>query len=601
MCSGAFGYYADINLSNRTVTHYEIPSCWQQRHLGGRGIGARILTEELPQKVDPLSAQNILVFATGPFQGTGIAGASRNAVLAVSPVTGSVSDSYAGGFFPHELGQSGFDGLIIRGQSDAPVYILIQSGKVEILDAAELWGRDVLRTDRLLRKKHPGARVATIGVGGENCVQYACILNDVSRAAGRPGFGAVMGSKRLKAVVVAGGKQKTIYDTRRFTQLRAEFSKWLMLDPATQRRGDLGTAKCVLELNQLGILPTKNFQEGVFEGASHISGEEIAKSILVRRNTCFGCPVGCKREVTATFQGQEVLVDYGGMEYETIASFGSMCLVDDLSAIALAGQKCNQYGIDTIATGVAIATAMEATEKGFLGNDGIAWGDGSALVMLIDQIARREGLGRLLSQGMGALEKEWGETFSVHVRGQAVPMHDPRAKKGMGISYATSPRGATHMEGFDDEMFINAKDPTPELGVLGTVDWRGWERKPELCVTYENLMSFTNSLVMCSFVSMSKAIGAYYPYDRILKILEALTGEAIDSREMLDIGDRNYRLLEDLRLIDTHKDDLPPRFKTPLPSGPCAGERITDEALQRAIAAYRATRRDQQHPISPSS
>jgi len=241
---GVFGKYADIDLSTGNVSQYEIPREWFDSYLGGRGIGARLLLNELEKEVSPLEPENILVFATGPFQGTGIAGGSRNAVLAVSPVTGSVSDSYAGGFFPHVLGRSGFDGLIIRGQSDSPVYILIQSGKVEILDAAELWGRDVLRTDQLLREKHPGARVATIGLGGENRVQYACILNDVSRAAGRPGFGAVMGSKRLKAVVVAGEKQKTIYDTKRFTQLRAEFSKWLMLDPATHRRRDLGTAKC---------------------------------------------------------------------------------------------------------------------------------------------------------------------------------------------------------------------------------------------------------------------------------------------------------------------------------------------------------------------
>lgn len=601
MIYGSFGRYADIDLSQRTVTDYKIPPHWQQRYLGGRGIGARILKEELSQQVDPFSAENILVFATGPFQGTGVAGGSRNAVLAVSPVTGSVSDSFAGGFFPHELGQSGFDGLIIRGQSEHPVYLLIHEGKVEIIDASDLWGKDVLSTDRTLRERHPGARVATIGLGGENLVQYACILNDVNRAAGRPGFGAVIGSKRLKAVVVAGGKQKAIYDTKRFTQLRTEFSKWLMVDPATQRRSNLGTSRCILELNQLGILPTKNFQEGVFDGAAHISGEAISKSILVKRNTCFGCPVGCKRGVTATFQGQEVFPAYGGMEYETIASLGSMCLIDDLSAIALAGQKCNQYGMDTIATGVAIAAAMEATENGFLGDEGIAWGDGSAVVILIDQIARREGLGRLLSKGMAALEKEWGRSISVHVRGQAVPMHDPRAKKGMGISYATSPRGATHMEGFDDDMFINVKDPTPELGVLGTVDWCGWERKPELCVTYENLMSFTNSLVMCSFVSMSKAVGAYYPYDRILKILEALTGEAIDAREMLDIGDRNYPLLEDLRLSDTYMDDLPPRFKTSLPAGPCAGERITDEELQQAIIAYRAERHNRRHLTSAVS
>jgi len=236
---GAFRYYADINLSNRTVTHYEIPSCWQQRHLGGRGIGARILTEELPQKVDPLSAQNILVFATGPFQGTGIAGASRYAILTVSPVTGSVSDSYVGGFFPHELGRSGFDGLIIRGQSENPVYVLVYEGEVKILNADDLWGRDVLSTDRTLRERHPGARVATIGRGGERLIPFATIMSDANRASGRPGFGTVMGSKQLKAIVVAGSVEKAVFNPSLFSELRRGYARWLMEDPATQKRQKL--------------------------------------------------------------------------------------------------------------------------------------------------------------------------------------------------------------------------------------------------------------------------------------------------------------------------------------------------------------------------
>jgi len=598
---GVFGEYADIDLSTGNVSQYEIRREWFDSYLGGRGIGARLLLDELEEEASPLEPENILIFATGPFQGTGIAGASRYAILTVSPVTGSVSDSYVGGFFPHELGRSGFDGLIIRGQSENPVYVLVYEGEVKILNADDLWGRDVLSTDRTLRERHPGARVATIGRGGERLIPFATIMSDANRASGRPGFGTVMGSKQLKAIVVAGSVEKAVFNPSLFSELRRGYARWLMEDPATQKRQKLGTAKCILELNQLGILPTRNFQQGTFAGANDISGETLEKKILVRRDTCTGCPVACKRVVHTRFGNQEVIDEYGGMEYETIAALGSLCQIDDLAAIALASQKCNQYGLDTITVGISIAAAMEATERGYLKGEGIRFGDAHAMVKLIDHIARGEGLGVLLSQGARALEQEWGSEFVLHVKGQAVPMHDPRAKKGMGISYATSPRGATHMEGFDDEMFINAKDPTPELGVLGTVDWRGWERKPELCVTYENLMSFTNSLVMCSFVSMSKAVGAYYPYDRILKILEALTGEAIDSREMLDIGNRNYRLLEDLHVIDAHKDDLPPRFKTPLPAGPCAGQRITDEALQRAIAAYRATRRDQQHPISPNS
>ncbi len=603
MTDGDFGHYADIDLSSNNFRKYDIPVAWKRQFLGGRGIGAMILSEELPHKVDPLGPENILVFATGPFQGTGIAGGSRVAILAVSPTTRSVSDSFAGGFFPHELGRSGFDGLIFRGRAERPVYLLVMPGRVEIREATDIWGMNVLEVDRLLKSRHPGARVATIGVAGERHIPFATVMNDVNRAAGRPGFGSVMGSKRLKAVAVVGGIEKPVFNPDLFSKLRREYATWLMQDPATKRRSRLGTAKCVMELNRLGILPTKNFQGGTFVGAERISGESIASDILVGRASCVGCPVACKRKVRTSFSGETVLTEYGGMEYETVAAFGSLCMVDDLSAIAMASQRCNEYGLDTITTGTAIAAAMEATERGYLKHDGITWGDGNALIAMIDLIAHGVGLGSLLAQGMDALREEWGDEFVLSSKGQAVPLHDVRVKKGMGISYATSPRGATHMEGFDDEMLIDIVNPTPELGVRGTFDWRGWEKKPELCVTYENLMSFTNSLVMCSFVSMSKAVGAYYPYDRILKILDALTGERIDSHEMLEIGDRNYRLLEDLRsrLVGACEDDIPPRFKIPLPSGPCAGEQITDEALQRAIAAYRAARRDRRYSISPNS
>jgi len=590
MSYGIYGRYADVDLSSRSVNEYTIPRDWIQKYLGGRGIGARILLEELPKEVDPLGEENILIFGTGPFQGTGVAGASRNVVLAVSPVTRAVSDSFVGGFFPHELGQSGYDGLVIRGKSEDPVYILMHSGMIELHDASDIWGKGVLETDDILRTRHKGTRVASIGLAGERGVQFACIMNDVNRAAGRPGFGCVMGSKKLKAVVVAGNKPKDIFDEDQFVQLRQDFTRWIMLDPSTQSRQKYGTAENIAVLNELGILPTKNYQEGVFEGADRISGETLVETIFSRRATCRGCPVACKRVVHTTYHGKEVLEAYGGPEYETLAALGSMCLIDDLSAIALANQKCNSYGLDSIATGVAIAAAMEATERGYLTNEeGIKWGDAHALLVLIDQIAHREGLGSLLGKGMRSLEEEWGSEFVLHVKGQAVPMHDVRAKKGMGISYATSPRGATHMEGFDDEMFIGVKDPTPQLGVNGEIDWLSWTDKAKLCKTYEDLMSFTNSLIMCSHISMNKSVGEYYPYERILDILHALTGKEISQEEMLEIGDRNFCLLKKLalRMGYSHQDDdLPGRFKAPLPSGPCKGERVSNESLKKALSDY---------------
>ncbi len=593
MIFGSYGRYADIDLSTMRVRDYQIPATWQDDHLGGRGIGARILQEEITIPVEPLGEDNLLLFTTGPFQGTGIAGGSRNAVMGVSPVTGGVSDSFVGGYFPHELGKSGYDGLIIRGRADRPVYLVIRSRKVEIRDAADLWGMDTIKAEKTLRSRHPGARVATIGIAGENGVSFACVINDHARAAGRPGFGAVLGVKRLKAVVVVGDTTKPVFDAQNFNALSHEYSRFLMSIPGIQRRRKLGTAKCVLELNSLGILPTKNFRLGVFSGAERISGEVMADTILVRRDTCYGCPVACKRVVHTEYNGQPV--DGGGPEYETLAALGSLCMIDDLSALALANLKCNAYGIDTITTGSAIAAAMEATERGLLSrSDGIEWGDSTRLLKLIDEIAHREGVGKLLAAGMRTLEREWGKEFVLHVKGQAVPMHDVRVKKGMGISYATSPRGATHMEGLDDEDFIGVQsDPTPALGVTGTVAWCSWDRKPELCTIYEDLMSFTNSLIICSFVSASLAVGEHYPYNHILELLYALTGRRINSKEMLEIGRRNYSLLRELNAqigFTTADDILPTRFSDPLPSGSCRGERITQLELEEALASYRATR-----------
>ena len=591
---GLAGRFAEVDLTGQVVRDILFPKDWAEEHLGGMGLCARILLDTLPADAEPLGAENVLAIGTGPFQGTRIAGGSRNVVMAVSPVTGNVSASFAGGYFPHALGRSGFDGLFIRGIAKHPAYILIDGGKVSICDASILWGSSVLDTVRALEREHGDVRVSCIGPGGERGVQYACILNDINRAAGRPGFGAVMGSKRLKAIVVRGSSPKQVFNEELVSQLRVSFAKWLMTDPATQKRSRLGTAKCIMEENDLGLLPTKNFRGGEFAHAADISGERMRETILERRDTCEGCPVFCKRAVKSRFLGESVVPDYGGMEYETIAAFGSLCLVDDLRAIALAGQKCNAFGIDTIATGVAVAAAMEATERGLLCDaDGIAWGDGQALVELVGKIGRLEGLGALLGKGMRTLEQEWGTDLVPHVKGQAVPMHDVRSKKGMAISYATSPRGANHMEGLDDEMFIGTADASPQLGVRGAVDWLAWERKPELCVVYEDLMAFTNSLVMCAFVSIGKVIGPYYPYDKILEALHAVTGVRYSTRDMIRIGHRNYGLMRELAAkggVPHETSRLPKRFFDPIESGPLRGEQLDREKLQEGIARYQIAR-----------
>lgn len=593
---GVWGRYAYIDLSTSKVEDYVIPPSWYEKHLGGRGIGARILIEEIVRKrrdVDPLGEENPLIFGTGPLQGTGAPGSGKHMVMGWSPKTGTANESYAGGFWGHTLAMSGYDGLIISGRANQPCYISLIDGKIELHSANSLWGLTTGECEDKLKKLHGNQiRVVCIGPAGENLVKFACIINDRSRAAARPGFGAVMGSKNLKAIVVGGGSRRPVANLAGLRIAIRDFAQLIKANPVFQELGKYGTSGSVPVLNELGILPTRNFQEGSFSHAEDISGQKMAETILVGRDTCAGCPVRCKRVVRTEFAGEQVLEEYGGPEYETLGAFGSLCLVDDLRAIALANQKCNQYGLDTISTGVLIAFLMEATERGlFKKGGGIRWGDGEALVKYVEMIAKREGIGDFLAQGLKSVAKELGgEEFAVHIKGVEVPLHEPRGKKGLAISYATSPRGATHLEAMHDEMLEGVDLPTPEIGVVKPINRFSWDHKAQLCKVYEDLYSFVDSAIICGFVSWNQAAaGKYYPFPAIRRILNMATGLELDAQEMMTIGERNYvirRILSAYSGYTRSDDNLPARLKEPLRGGAAKGEDIPDDVLQRVIDKY---------------
>ena len=581
---GKFGRYLDVSLTDGEINKYSVPEEWYEKYVGGRGIGARILLEELQPKTEPLTPDNPLVFATGPFQGLNIPGAGRHVVMAKSPKTNSVSGSYVGGFFGQELGKSGYDGLIIRGAAESPKYLLLKDGKAEIKSAEEFWGLETAEFEDEIREKEGDVRVASIGKAGENLVNYSCIIHDRNRSAGRPGFGAIMGSKNLKGMAVAGDEAKPIHDRKALKKLKGEYAKKLV-DTKTDSLGKYGTAGGVLGLNESGILPTKNFQSGEFTRAEEISGERMAETILVERDTCSGCPVRCKRVVKTEFSGEEVKPEYGGPEYETIAAFGSLCMNSDLDAIALANQKCNQYGLDTISAGNTIAYAMEASEKGYLEDD-LDWGDPETIVNLVEKIAKRNGLGDELAKGIDQLEDEWGTDFAVEVKGQEVPMHEPRGKKGLGISYATTPRGANHMEGTHDTA-LEEGPLAPELGVTEPMSRFQYEGKAEAMKVFEDLRSFNNSLIMCAFTT--DMVGKDYSFDKVGEMLEAVTGRSFSPEDMLKIGERNYLLLRILAGragYSAKKDYLPDRLKEPLLSGSTEGEEFPEERLKNVLEEY---------------
>lgn len=579
-----FGRYLDVDLTAGIIHDYDIPEEWQTRFVGGKGLAARVLLEELPASAGALTPENILVFATGPFQGTSVVGGGRHAVLSISPKTGRVADSYSGGFFGHELGRSGYDGILIRGASETPVVLALIDGEASLLPADDLWGTGTSITEESLKTRFPSARVSSIGPAGEKVVAQACIINDRSRSAGRPGFGAVMGYKKLKAVVVRGQMEKTLADADRFKKERAEYAK-TFINEGYEGFGKYGTGGGVTTLSEMGILPTRNFQEGTFEHAEAIGGVRMAETILADRDTCTGCSIRCKRAVKTTFAGEEVLPAFGGPEYETLAALGSLCMNKNLDSIALANQLCNDLGIDTISAGIVISFLMEASDRGLI-DAGIAWGDPQAVVDLVKDLANREGLAGDAADGLDVLANKIGADFAMTIKGVELPMHEPRGKQGMGLSYATTPRGATHMEGLHDTM-LASESPSPEIGVTRAYDRFTLADKVQPSVAFENLRSFDNSLVLCCFTS--RATGAGYSYPLIRSLLEAATGLEVDATEMIQVGERAYaamRLLSGRAGHTIDEDGLPARFAEPLPSGASSNHPVEPTVLKQAIADY---------------
>jgi len=585
---GLFGKLLNVNLSTGRINDYALPENWQRLYLGGKGLAARILLKEY-RRSNPLSPSNILVYMTGPLVGQSIGGSGRHVVVTHSPLTNYFGEAYCGGFFGTELKRTGYDGLIFRGAANEPSYLTVLEGSAELHKASELWGRTSGETEDWLRARHgKEVCVSCIGPAGENQVRFAAIMNDRNRANARCGVGAVMGSKNLKAVAVKGNLEPPVHDRKAFDEARREYTKTLITEDM-KSFGQYGTADGVESLNHMGILPTKNFQAGSFDGASRISGETMHDTILVDRDTCAACPVRCKRVVKTEAGGQKVTPDYGGPEYETIASFGSLQMNDKLNWIALANQLCNAYGLDTISTGSVIAYAMEASERGLIEDD-IPWGDCEKACALIEKIARRKGIGDILAGGVKAVS-EWagGQDFAMHVKGLEVAMHEPRGKKGLGLSYAVSPRGASHMEGFHDTQIT--KTPAPDIGVTKTMDRLDMDGKAEVLRKFEDARSFVNSLVLCVFDVDEGADSANLPLVR--KMTSAITGLRIDRDEMMRIGESAYNLARmfSVRMgLSRRDDDLPRRFKELALPFKDRSESIPQAELEKAIAAYYGVR-----------
>jgi len=578
MVHGYVGKLLRVNLTEEKTRAEILDEAIARKYLGGSGLGAKIVYDEIPPQVAPLDPENRLVFMTGPVTGTIAPSFGRYVVCTRSPLTGIWAESHSAGYWGPELKFAGYDGIVFEGKADSPVYVWIHDGEVEIRDAKHLWGMGTYKTETTLKGEleDEGIKVACIGPAGEKLVKIASVINDMGRAAGRCGTGAVMGSKMLKAVAVRGTKLSKIPSANEDRLKR--FLKMIYITirshPTVQIYASHGTDGIMDMMHEYGDVPIKYFTRGSWlEGIEKITGETMSKTILLKQKACYRCPIVCRRHVKVD-KGPYAGIEGEGPEYETCASLGALCLNDNLESIAKANELCNVYGIDTISTGNAIAFAMECYERGLITNrdtNGIelTWGNHHAIIQMIHKIGRREGLGDLLAEGVKrAAEKIGGdaEEFAVHVKGLEVPMHDPRAFKGMGLQYATSHRGACHLRGL--VYHIEQGERVPDLGIHERYERFPTEGKAKIVIVMQNWHDILDSLIMCKFT--------FLPPASVAAILSMVTGWTVKLPELLEVGDRTYNLKRtfNIRCGITNKDDmLPKRFlEEPLPDGGCKGE-----------------------------
>ncbi len=573
--NGWIGKILRVDLTNQSYTVEDLDQDLARDFIGGRGLATKIFFDEVDPAVDAFSPENKLIFATGPLTGTGVIASSRYMVVTKSPLTGCIACSNSGGYFGPELKFAGYDMIIFEGKAPEPVYLVIKDDTIEFKSAVDLWGKNTDVTEDLIREEIGDAwkaeefRIASIGPAGEKLSRVACIINDKTRAAGRSGVGGVMGSKNLKAIAVTGTKGVPVVDRKKFREIvrasidknRAEVAK-----VTAQALPIFGTSVLVHIINESGILCTRNFQTGVFEGADKISGETIRDTILKRNKGCYACPMACGRVTEIkdpAFKGEGE-----GPEYETVALFGASCGVSNLGAVAKANYLCNLLGVDTIDAGNIVACAMELYEKGFLPEKDIGFkanfGNAEALVKLVEMMGLREGIGDLLAEGGYALAKKYGhpELF-MGVKKQGLPAYDPRGVQGMGLSYATSNRGACHVRSY--------LIATEILGVNAKRDPFQSEGKPAVLKAFQDLTAVIDSSGLCLFVSLAEGFGV----DDMVTLLEAVTGAGYTQENVLQAGERIWNLerLFNLKAGITKADDtLPKRFlEEPMPEGPAKG------------------------------
>ncbi|MCU0853011.1 MAG: aldehyde ferredoxin oxidoreductase family protein [Thermoplasmata archaeon] len=581
MADGYTGKILRVDLTSEKITTENLNKDWAKLHIGGKGLGARYLFEELKPGVDPLSPDNVLMIWTGPLVGTMVPLTSRYAVITKSPLTGTFLDSYAGGYFGPELKYAGFDAVIIKGKAKKPVYLWIKDGKAEIRDAKNIWGKDTYDTEVLIRKEtgEKYARVACIGPAGENLSLIAGVTSDLTRNAGRGGGGAVFGSKNLKAVAVRGTLGVEVPNMDKFLPMAKE----MLLKDVVENPDHAGSitdgTPIIVDMSQnAAILPTRNWSSGEFEGSTGMNSEALKTRVLVRRKACFDCGIACGSWAKVS-KGAHRGAATEGPEYETLALCGSNCGITNIEAIVKFAEECDRQGLDSMSAGAVVGLAMDLYEKGVLtkkdtGGLDLKFGNEDAYVKMPAMIARRQHVGGILADGAKRAAKKIGkgaEKLVVESKGSEYPAYDPRGSIGMALAYATSDRGADH-----NRAWPVATD------AYGSGDPWTTEGKAATCVEDQTRTSVKWSFIFCDFYAVN--------FGNMAKYYTAVTGVPADEAYLRKIGRRNWNLVKAFNVREgfSRKDDnLPERMeKDPLPSGKTKGKAVQRADFEKMLTEY---------------
>lgn len=620
MLQGYAGKILHVDLTSGSLDIEEPPEDLYRKYMGGSALGLYYLLKNTPAGADPYGPENTLAFMLAGITGAPIAGQSRATVVAKSPLTGGVGDSQAGGFWPAELKFAGFDGIVIRGISPKPVYLWINQGEVELRDASHLWGRMTGEVDELLAEELGDKRiqVTQVGPSGEKLVRFAAILNMSTRAHGRTGMGAVMGSKKLKAIVVRGGKKKLpMADPDRVREIMKPSIANVRADEDVWGLAKYGTLGILESQNAVGGLPTRNYQSGWmgYDRAAAIGGERLFDELLrgadedtqlkQGRDTCYSCAVRCKRVVESEWEERAIDPKYGGPEYETSSAFGSYCDIDDIHATAYAAQLCNQYGVDTIAAGATMAFAIECFEQGLItldDTDGIelGWGKAEAMIAMLEKTLKREGFGDVLAEGSARASTRIGngaEDLVIAVKGAELPAHMPQVKPSLAVIYAVNPFGADHQSsehdpGYTPEVVASSPDKYGKrMADIGLTDPQPEDvlndAKIEFALKTQYAYSALDTADACQFVfgPAWQLLGM----EELAGVISAVHGEELTVQDLMTLGARRLNMLRAFNAregITREQDTLPKRLFEPLEGGPSDGKALDREQFEAALSTY---------------